>query len=860
MKTLHKTIRLLIAAPFALGVPVGALHAAPQYFIKDLGTLGGAYSSGAGLNEAGQVVGYSHLPANAALHPILWQEGPGLQDLKTLGGTHALALGINNGGNVVGNSRITGDASSQGFVWALGVMQGLPSLGGTISRATAINDNGVITGSATLAGDTVEHGVVWSSSTVELPTELGTFGGNNSSGSDINATGQVVGYAETSTQLTHAALWTPPYTAATVAQDLGTLGGNYSEANAINSFGHVTGMSTNANDAQIRGFVWQAGQAMVDIGTLTPTSTQTAGLDINANDDIVGYSTTAAGAAKRAILRKVGAAVTDLNGLILPNTGWILSEARSINDNGQIVGIGTLTRVDTANNLNVVEHHAFLLTPDKDKPTITCPATVTTTGAQPVGIGAAVVQDNLDTAPTITNNRPATFPNGDTTVIWTATDANGNAATCSQLVTIGGDTTPPVVRVAVNPAAPASGWYLVSPSIAWTVSDPESTVTRTGCVNQASVTDTVSSQFACSATSAGGSTGPVNVIVKVDTVAPAISPSTAITSAAASANGAVVNYTLPTASDATSGVAGAVGCTLASGSTFALGNTTVNCTVNDIAGNTATSSFVVTVADQAAPALANVPANITVTASVASGIAVNYALPTATDNVDANITVSCGPNSGAVFPVGTTAVNCTASDVAGNPANASFNVTVLPPVVTPPVDVTPPSFTAGCPLPALTLTQGQALAQPAATDAGSTPVITRTPAGTLPLGVTNVVWTATDAANNSATCNQSVTVNAPPVTETITVQTPQCRSRNNGANGEWSVRGTSTNSTNNSIQIYASGLVPTDLNTLRLGTPRTVSGGSWSYSTQNGLPCTTQISLRSVGGTKRENITVTVRN
>lgn len=111
-----------------------------------------------------------------------------------------------------------------------------------------------------------------------------------------------------------------------------------------------------------------------------------------------------------------------------------------------------MTKVDTLNNLNRVEHHAFLLTPDKIKPTITCPATVTTTGIQPASIGQAIASDNLDPNPTVTNNRPVTFPSGNTTVVWSATDANANTATCSQLVTIGGDTTPPVVSVAIVPA------------------------------------------------------------------------------------------------------------------------------------------------------------------------------------------------------------------------------------------------------------------------------------------------------------------------------------------------------------------------------------------------------------------------
>jgi hypothetical protein len=41
-----------------------------------------------------------------------------------------------------------------------------------------------------------------------------------------------------------------------------------------------------------------------------------------------------------------------------------------------------------------------------------------------------------------------------------------------------------------------------------------------------------------------------------------------------------------------------------------------------------------------------------------------------------NVVVVCNPPSGSVFPAGTTAVTCTATDAAGNIATCGFNVTV----------------------------------------------------------------------------------------------------------------------------------------------------------------------------------------
>jgi hypothetical protein len=49
------------------------------------------------------------------------------------------------------------------------------------------------------------------------------------------------------------------------------------------------------------------------------------------------------------------------------------------------------------------------------------------------------------------------------------------------------------------------------------------------------------------------------------------------------------------------------------------------------------------------------------------------------DNVGGNITISCNPPSGSVFPIGDTEVECSATDAAGNTGEtASFTVTVNP--------------------------------------------------------------------------------------------------------------------------------------------------------------------------------------
>ena len=68
------------------------------------------------------------------------------------------------------------------------------------------------------------------------------------------------------------------------------------------------------------------------------------------------------------------------------------------------------------------------------------------------------------------------------------------------------------------------------------------------------------------------------------------------------------------------------------------------------------------------------PPNITVDTTDPSGAVVNY-MVTVTGGCPP-ITIVCNPPSGSVFPVGTTTVNCVATDICGQVATCSFTVTV----------------------------------------------------------------------------------------------------------------------------------------------------------------------------------------
>ncbi|MGZ4416169.1 MAG: HYR domain-containing protein [Gaiellaceae bacterium] len=71
--------------------------------------------------------------------------------------------------------------------------------------------------------------------------------------------------------------------------------------------------------------------------------------------------------------------------------------------------------------------------------------------------------------------------------------------------------------------------------------------------------------------------------------------------------------------------------------------------------------------------------NVSVEAPDTSGTNVSYSA-TATDDRDPNPTVTCTPQSGSLFSVGTTTVNCQAKDRSGNVATGSFLVNVYAPL------------------------------------------------------------------------------------------------------------------------------------------------------------------------------------
>ena len=94
------------------------------------------------------------------------------------------------------------------------------------------------------------------------------------------------------------------------------------------------------------------------------------------------------------------------------------------------------------------------------------------------------------------------------------------------------------------------------------------------------------------------------------------------------------------------------------------------------AGDTWSHAFFLTTAPPATdPPVIHVPGDMSVPATLPSGSAVTYSV-SAVDAVDGPVPVTCAPESGSIFPIGTTTVHCTATDRAGNSASSSFKVIV----------------------------------------------------------------------------------------------------------------------------------------------------------------------------------------
>jgi len=112
------------------------------------------------------------------------------------------------------------------------------------------------------------------------------------------------------------------------------------------------------------------------------------------------------------------------------------------------------------------------------------------------------------------------------------------------------------------------------------------------------------------------------------------------------------------------------------GERFSIGETTVTLYANDIYGNEFNTSFVIVVQDLEAPVISQVPESVTIQSITGfCGGAHHWSVPTVTDNCD-TLEPTSDFLSGHFFPIGTTTVEYSATDAAGNATTSAFTVTV----------------------------------------------------------------------------------------------------------------------------------------------------------------------------------------
>lgn len=334
---------------------IASASAQALYSVTELAAPGYSNCQTARVNDLGDVAGSCVSPASGQV-AVVWRNGVMSVVGKLPGGTFSVATAVNSLGQITGDGD-TGNGRPQSWATtSTGTLLNIfPNNGGN-THALYIADNGMIGGFYTksLSGSTSSWtAAIWTPDpkdprkyvTTNLPVLPGAVNPKTSSSipAAFNQAGQAAGYGSNDQIGQHAVLWNND--AAHTVVDLGTLPGDWgSTANGINDLGYVVGASTPA--FAIRPVVWNNDAAHTPYA-LSPLSGDNCGAAqaINNQGQILGYSyyctpgTWQATPQRWVIWRDGG--VFELQSLIDPASGWTLTSASGINNNGQIVGIGT---------------------------------------------------------------------------------------------------------------------------------------------------------------------------------------------------------------------------------------------------------------------------------------------------------------------------------------------------------------------------------------------------------------------------------------------------------------------------------------------------------------------------------------
>ena len=321
-----------------------AFGSAQTYTMTDLGTVSGMnYSVGRGINASAQTTGASGQNGSNIAHVFVNTAGT-FEDLGTLGGPSGIGNGINSSGQIAGYSE-NSQNNYRAFISQGQSLVDIGDLGGGSAVAYAIDDAGDVVGSA-VTKDGSNHPFLYSNGKM---TDLGTLGspdGNSwwNSAQGINNSGVITGTSYDAQGNFFGFLWSNGK-----MTKMGTLGGPWSQAYAINNAGQVTGIAYKKN-GNAHGFITNSKGKLKDLGVFAGKYSTVWGFGINDAGVVVGQSTYQD--TYHAFV--YDGKIKDLNKLIPKNSGWVLLDARGINNAGQIICTGT----NSAGS-----EHAILLTP-----------------------------------------------------------------------------------------------------------------------------------------------------------------------------------------------------------------------------------------------------------------------------------------------------------------------------------------------------------------------------------------------------------------------------------------------------------------------------------------------------------------
>jgi probable HAF family extracellular repeat protein len=271
-------------------------------------------------------------------------DGSGLHMLAP--GLYATVANAVNANGVAVGSVSPGSLQQRAVVFSGTREINLGTLPGDVaSTATAINDRGVVVGTSYPPSGFISEPFVYAGGTLSgIPQvrNLGGFLGANAQG--VNDSGAIVGSVGVSGFLGGA---TSSYvlkgTTLTLFATIHGIGAT-SQAMAINAGGTVTGYASTFGfslNAPVHAYAWSGG-VQTDLGTLYPNDefANSAGAAINSQGVVVGYSQASRSGSTSHATAFANGVVTDLNGLLPANSGWLLENATGIDDRGNIVGVG----------------------------------------------------------------------------------------------------------------------------------------------------------------------------------------------------------------------------------------------------------------------------------------------------------------------------------------------------------------------------------------------------------------------------------------------------------------------------------------------------------------------------------------